>query len=123
MVPNDETILLVEDEESVRTLARRTLEAMGYRVLEAGDGGEALEIARRHMIDMLLTDVALPGMGGGEIAARIHEIHPAAKVLFTSGYTDDMIVRGGLLERGAAFLEKPFTPSILARRVRDVLDS
>ena len=67
--------------------------------------------------------MVLPGMGGGEIAARIREIHPEVKVLYTSGYTDDVMVRGGLLERGAAFLEKPFTPSILARRVREVLDS
>jgi CheY-like chemotaxis protein len=119
----DETILLVEDEDSVRALARRTLEAMGYRVLEAADGPEAVEIARHEPIDLLLTDMVLPGMGGGAIAAHIHEIQPEAKVLYTSGYTDDMIVRGGLLERGAAFLEKPFTPSILARRVRDVLDS
>jgi PAS domain S-box-containing protein len=119
----DETILLVEDEESVRALARRTLEARGYRVFDAADGGEAVEIAGHERIDLLLTDMVLPGMGGGEIAARIHEIHPAAKVLFTSGYTDDVIVRGGLLERGAAFLEKPFTPSLLARKVREVLDS
>jgi PAS domain S-box-containing protein len=119
----DETILLVEDEDSVRALARRTLEAMGYRVLDAADGPEAVEIARHEPIDLLLTDMVLPGMGGGAIAAHIHEIQPGAKVLYTSGYTDDMIVRGGLLERGAAFLEKPFTPSILARRVRDVLDS
>ena len=117
-----ETVLLVEDEEAVRTLAKRTLEAKGYRVLEAADGGEAVEIAGREAIDLLLTDMVLPGMGGGEIAARIHEIQPNAKVLYTSGYTDDVIVRRGLMERGSAFLEKPFTPTILARKVREVLD-
>jgi PAS domain S-box-containing protein len=119
----NETILLVEDEDSVRALARRTLEARGYRVLDAPDGGEAVAIALAETIDLLVTDMVLPGMGGSAIAARIHEIHPRAKVLFTSGYTDDVIIRGGLLERGAAFLEKPFTPSLLARRVREVLDS
>ncbi|HEV8608972.1 MAG TPA: PAS domain S-box protein [Thermoanaerobaculia bacterium] len=118
----NETILLVEDEESVRVLARRTLEARGYRVLDAADGGDAVEIARTWSVDLLLTDMVLPGMGGSEIAARIHEIHPRTKVLYTSGYTDDVIVRGGLMERGAAFLEKPFTPSVLARKVREVLD-
>jgi two-component system cell cycle sensor histidine kinase/response regulator CckA len=119
----NETILLVEDEDSVRALARRTLEASGYRVLEAADGGGAVEIALAETVDLLLTDMVLPGMGGRAIAARIHEIHPQAKVLYTSGYTDDVIFRGGLLERGAAFLEKPFTPNVLARRVRQVLDS
>jgi PAS domain S-box-containing protein len=118
-----ETILLVEDEDSVRALARKTLEARGYRVLEASDGGEALEIAPNQEVDLLLTDMVLPGMGGSAIAARIREIHPRAKVLYTSGYTDDAIVRRGLMERGAAFLEKPFTPSVLARKVREVLDS
>ena len=119
----NETILVVEDEEAVRKLACKTLEARGYRVLEAADGGEAVAIAGTQSVDLLLTDMVLPGMGGGEIAARIRDIHPRAKVLYTSGYTDDVIVRRGLMERGAAFLEKPFTPSILARRVREVLDS
>ena len=119
----NETILVVEDEAAVRKLVCKTLEARGYRVLEAADGGEAVAIAGTQSVDLLLTDMVLPGMGGGEIAARIRDIHPRAKVLYTSGYTDDVIVRRGLMERGAAFLEKPFTPSILARRVREVLDS
>jgi PAS domain S-box-containing protein len=119
----NETILLVEDEESVRALARRALEARGYRVLDAADGGEAVEIARSQSVDLLLTDMVLPGMGGSEVAARIHDLHPLAKILYTSGYTDDVIVRRGLMERGAAFLEKPFTPTVLARKVREVLDS
>ncbi len=122
-VGGTETILVVEDEESVRALAQKTLESKGYRVLEAGDGGHAIELARSHPIDLLLTDMVLPGMGGSAIAARIREIHPGAKVLYTSGYTDDTIVRGGLMERGAAFLEKPFTPNLLARKIREVLDS
>ena len=117
-----ETILLVEDEDSVRALARRTLEAKGYRVVEAADGARALQIAPALKVDLLLTDMVLPGMGGSEIAARVLAIHPRSKVLFTSGYTDDGIVRRGLMERGSAFLEKPFTPDVLARKVRDVLD-
>jgi PAS domain S-box-containing protein len=119
----NETILLVEDDASVRTLARKTLEARGYRVLEAADGKEAMEIAQSQSLDLLLTDMVLPGIGGSEIAARIHDIHPQSKVLYTSGYTDDAIVRGGLIERGSAFLEKPFTPNLLARRIREVLDA
>jgi two-component system cell cycle sensor histidine kinase/response regulator CckA len=118
-----ETILLVEDEDSVRTLARKTLEARGYRVLEAANGGEASEIARGESVDLLLTDVVLPGIGGGEIAERIHGLHPRAKVLYTSGYTDELAVRGVPIARDAAFLQKPFTPAILARKVREVLDA
>jgi response regulator RpfG family c-di-GMP phosphodiesterase len=82
-----------------------------------------MEIAQSQSLDLLLTDMVLPGIGGSEIAARIHDIHPQSKVLYTSGYTDDAIVRGGLIERGSAFLEKPFTPNLLARRIREVLDA
>jgi response regulator RpfG family c-di-GMP phosphodiesterase len=88
------------------------------------DGRRLLESAPDAMvIDLLLTDMVLPAMGGSEIAARIREIHPSVRVLYTSGYTDDAIVRRGLIERGGAFLEKPFTPSLLAKKVREVLDS
>jgi PAS domain S-box-containing protein len=118
-----ETILVVEDERSVRALVRKTLESKGYTVLEAEAGVEAVEIARTLPVNLVLTDMVLPGIGGSEIAARILEIHPDVKVLYTSGYTDDAIVRRGLLERGAAFIEKPFTPNALARRVREILDS
>jgi PAS domain S-box-containing protein len=120
-----ETVLLVEDEDAVRALARRILETKGYRVLEASDGARAFEIVRAHSgpIDLLLTDVVLPGAGGSEIAARIRELFPRVKVLYSSGYTDDGIVRRGLTERDSAFLEKPFTPNALARKVREVLDS
>jgi CheY-like chemotaxis protein len=118
-----ETILLVEDEDAVRALASRILESKGYTVLLAESGAQAIEIARENpAIDLLLTDMVLPGMGGSEISKRIHELAPRTKVLYTSGYTDDVIVRRGLMERDAAFLEKPFTPNVLARRVREVLD-
>jgi len=117
-----ETILLVEDEDSVRSLALKILEAKGYGVLEARDGDEAIEVAGRRTVDLLLTDMILPGMGGSAIAARIREIHPGVRVLYCSGYTDDDIVRRGLIDRDAAFLEKPFTPAALARKVREILD-
>jgi CheY-like chemotaxis protein len=119
-----ETILLVEDEDAVRALARKILESRGYQVLEASSGAHAIEIGRRNgAIELLLTDMVLPGMGGSEIASRIRELAPRVKVLYTSGYTDDVIVRLGFTEKGAAFLEKPFTPEALARKVREVLDS
>ncbi|MGH7545568.1 MAG: ATP-binding protein [Gemmatimonadota bacterium] len=120
-----ETILLVEDEASVRALAARVLRKQGYRVLEAADG----EAARRQLesestsVDLLLTDAILPGASGRELADRARAARPDLKVLFVSGYTDDVIARHGVLEAGVEFLEKPFTPEALARRVRDVLDA
>ena len=118
-----ETILVVEDEDAVRALARKTLEARGYRVLEAADGAEAMKVASQESIALLVTDMVLPGMGGREIAERILEMHPEARVVYTSGYTDDVIVRQGLMDHGSTFLEKPFTPNVLARKVREVLDA
>jgi len=120
-----ETVLLVEDATPVRTLARRSLEARGYRVLDAADGRAALEISARHDgdIDLLLTDVVMPGMSGRELAERLAPLRPGMKVLYTSGYTDDAMVRQGVLTAGVAFLPKPFVPDTLARKVRDVLDA
>src|SRR5438874_7581382 len=119
-----ETVLLVEDAAPVRTLARRRLEARGYQVIDAADGPKALELSRRHsgVIDALVTDVVMPGMSGRELAERLAPTRPEMKVLYTSGYTDDAIVRQGVLSAGAAFLQKPFVPDTLARKVRDVLD-
>jgi PAS domain S-box-containing protein len=118
-----ETVLLVEDEESVRQLVRDTLEAKGYKVLEAEQGHSALQIADAHQgsIDMLITDVVMPGMSGRELAQRLSASHPHTKVLFVSGYTEDAIVHQGVLEPGTAFLQKPFTLQALSRKVRDVL--
>jgi two-component system cell cycle sensor histidine kinase/response regulator CckA len=118
-----ETILIVEDEQAIRVLARRVLEESGYHVLEAGDGESALELMRTHpeQLHLLLTDLVMPDMGGTELASRLQDKHPTIRVLFMSGYTDDGVVRNGLLGPGRAFLQKPFTPSMLVRKIRDVL--
>ncbi len=119
-----ETILLVEDEESVRQLVRETLEAQGYKIFEAENGDQALRIAGTHSeIDMLITDVVMPGMSGRELSARLCASHPHTKLLYLSGYTEDAIVHEGVLEPGTAFLQKPFTLQNLARKVREVLGS
>jgi PAS domain S-box-containing protein len=119
-----ETVLVVEDEEAVRRMAVRTLSARGYRVLEAGDATQAL--AREPewgAIDLLVTDVVMPGLGGRELAAALTARRPGLRLLYISGYTDDEVTRRGLLDAGAPFLEKPFEAEGLARRVRDVLDA
>jgi len=120
-----ETVLLVEDEESVRQLVRETLEAKGYKVLEAQDGECALRLVSEHPneIHMLITDVVMPGMSGRELSARLCASHPHTKVLYLSGYTEDAIVHEGVLEPGTAFLQKPFTLQVLSRKVREVLGS
>jgi len=119
-----ETVLLVEDEAGVRSLARQALESRGYRVLEASDGAIALQICRDHCdsIDLILSDVVMPRMGGRELSEQVAIICPSTRVLFTSGYTDDAVVRHGVYQAESNFLQKPFTVHALLRKVREVLD-
>ncbi len=118
-----ETVLLVEDEDSVRQLVRDTLEAKGYRVLEAESGEAGLAIAEGHdgKIDLVITDVIMPGIGGRELVKQLARARPSTKILYLSGYTEDAIVSEGSLEEGTAFLQKPFSLQSLSRKVREVL--
>ncbi len=119
------TILLVEDEEGVRAIARRLLQANGYLVLEAAGGDEALDLCRRFSgtIDLVLTDLMMPHMSGDALAGEIAKVHPGARILFMSGYTEDALLRRQLGQSGSAFLQKPFTAATLASKVRQVLES
>jgi hypothetical protein len=119
----NETVLLVEDEEAVRTLVRRVLERNGYTVIEARHGEEALSLLEneKRPIDILVSDLALPGMGGRELAERLLEERPQTKLLYMSGYTDDAVMRRQILNAEAPFLQKPFTPEALVQKVRAVL--
>ncbi len=118
-----ETILLVEDDAEVRQVASRILRRNGYRVLEADNGAEALRVCENEEdeVDLIVTDLVMPEMGGSELAERIRENQPDARILFTSGYTEDAVFRQSLLHTGEAFLEKPFTPAKLANKARQVL--
>ena len=119
-----ETILLVEDEDGVRELAREVLQGHGYTVIEARDGESALRIVEhlRERLHLLLTDVVMPKMGGLELVRRLITRHPDVKVLYMSGYPDGALGEQGVLEPGAMLLQKPFTPNGLADKVRQVLD-
>ncbi len=118
-----EMVLLTEDEEPVRRLARVILETNGYQVLDASSGDEALSIFKAHPgeVDLIITDVVMPKMSGPELAQSLEALSPGIKILYLSGYTDDAIVRHGLLDQKMAFLQKPFTPDALLRKVREVL--
>jgi two-component system, cell cycle sensor histidine kinase and response regulator CckA len=119
-----ETVLLVEDDAGVRGVAQVALRMHGYVVLEADSGSDAIRAAEEHAgpIHILLTDVVMPGMGGREVAGAVRARRPEIKVVYMSGYTDDAVVRHGIVEATDAFLQKPFAPLSLARKVRAVLD-
>jgi PAS domain S-box-containing protein len=116
-------ILLVEDEAAVRRMAARALQSRGYTVLEAANGADALELVRQDPdgIDLVITDVVMPAVGGRELGERLAELRPELRLLFISGYTDDDVIRRGLLSPGSPFLQKPFEPDALARKVREIL--
>jgi len=120
-----ETILLVEDEEIVRTMTRQILEMSGHKVLEATCGSEAIRICSSYdgPVHLVLTDVVMPHMNGPSMVKEVMRIRPNIKTLFMSGYTDNAILRHGILEEGMPFLQKPFSPDGLALKVRDVLNS
>jgi CheY-like chemotaxis protein len=120
-----ESILLVEDEEAVRALVARYLRQRGYRVLEAGDGPQALAVAAAaRSVDLLLTDMVMPRLGGAELAARLRADRPGLPVLFVSGHSDQAqgLLQSGALGKGVAFLQKPYSTDELARRLRELLD-
>jgi two-component system, cell cycle sensor histidine kinase and response regulator CckA len=122
-VGGGETILVVEDQEAVRSLTTAELKQYGYHVIEASNGEEAIAAANQlsGQIHLLLTDVILPGMNGKEVSERLKGLRPDVKVLFMSGYTADVIAHRGVLDRGTALLRKPFSPEELAAKVRDAL--
>jgi signal transduction histidine kinase len=121
----DETILLADDEELVRSFEREVLTELGYTVLEARSSSHALELARAHpdVIHLLVTDVVMPELNGRELSERLTQSRPEAKTLYTSGYASDAIVRRDILESGVPFIQKPLNRASLAQKVRDVLDS
>ena len=120
-----ETVLVVEDEEIVRSLVRELLEGLGYTVVDARDGEEALAVLNRSSsaIDLVVTDLVMPRMSGRDLARRVAELRPETAVLLVSGYAGDTVTAEGPLEPGTAFLEKPFTGAELAAKVRDLLDA
>jgi PAS domain S-box-containing protein len=124
-VRGSETVLVVEDDEMIRKLVQKVLKANGYQVLVAASGGDAERVAGQHdgPIHLLMTDVVMPGLNGREVAQRLAAQRAGIRVLYLSGYTDDAIVHHGVLDPGVAFLQKPFTPAVLGRKVREVLDS
>ena len=122
--PGTETLLVVENEPAIRNLLQMALRKNGYAVLVAASGREALEIVRAHSgaIDLLITDVVMPDMNGPELARQLIAIRPETRTLFMSGYMDDALGEHGSLPSHANFIQKPFSPRIIAQKVRDILD-
>jgi len=120
----NETVLVVEDEDLVRALAVRALRSFGYTCLHAHDADEALRLLDENgtRVDLVITDVVMPGMSGRELGDRLARLRPGVPVVYMSGFTDEDVIRRGMLEEGRPFLQKPFTPHDLARAVREALD-
>ena len=120
-----ETVLVVEDQENVRSLAKEVLESFGYRVLDAAHGADAIQLAENYRgpIHLMLTDVVMPGMTGKELADRMKGLRPATQVLYMSGYSENVIASEGVIDPGIAFISKPLTPQSLAAKVRETLGS
>jgi two-component system cell cycle sensor histidine kinase/response regulator CckA len=118
-----ETIMVVEDDEGVRELVRLMLEANGYQVLTVAGADEAARLCGERRIDLLLTDVVMPDISGSELAERLGALKPDMRILFMSGYSDEAVVRHGIIRPNTAFIEKPFSETTLARKVREVLDA
>jgi CheY-like chemotaxis protein len=123
-LPGQETVLVVEDDDAVRELTSLALERHGYKVLKATGGADALRQtdAGPQELDLLVTDVVMPEMDGRTVATALRARFPRLKTLFLSGYTDDEMIRRGILQTGEAFLQKPYTIAALARKVREILD-
>jgi len=119
-----EVVMVVEDDELVREVLMRALTESGFRVLPAATGAEALDIAIREdqPVDAVITDLAMPGVGGRELADRLEKVRPGVPVLFVSGHADDEVARRGLLDPGQPFLQKPFDPDVIAVKVRELLE-
>jgi CheY-like chemotaxis protein len=119
------TVLLVEDEDAVRTVTRRILERDGFRVLEARSGSEGMAAARSATspIDLLITDVLLPDIGGGEVAREIVKVQPQIRVLYLSGYSDETLIDQGIAAVPANFIQKPFSSDVLRKRIRSLLEA
>jgi two-component system cell cycle sensor histidine kinase/response regulator CckA len=123
-LPRHETILLVEDEEPVREVNALLLESLGYLVLQVSDAEQALKLGQNEQvkIDLLFTDVIMPGMCGRELAEAFRALRPSIKILFQSGYTDDTVVGHGILQTEVPFLQKPFSIDALAKKIRNLFD-
>jgi signal transduction histidine kinase len=125
LLPGRETVLVVEDDNQVRSVAAMVLEISGYDVLTAANGGEALLLCEqfKSKIDLLLTDMIMPGMGGQELSKRLLRLRPGTRVVYMSGYSENANIHHGVIEEGSDFIEKPFSPEVLTRRIREVLDT
>ncbi|MGY8803313.1 MAG: response regulator, partial [bacterium] len=119
----NERILVVEDDEQVRKMLIRSLQAKGYEVLDASHAKDALVLAQQPQIDLLVTDVIMPGLNGRELAAKVAELHPKIAVLYVSGYSDDVLTQKGILDDGLKLLKKPFQLDVLTKLIRELLDA